>query len=70
VKNKFLNDVECRWPTLVPAVPKILEEWKAVMKYFIKDIFKQVNISSNARYIRIRNMLNSNDTPVALRTEY
>ena len=63
-QHKFLKHVESRWLPLLPAVVQVLEQFRALEKYFLLEIpRKQRSMTNNARsYIRIKSQLVSKDT--------
>lgn len=65
--HAFLKHVECRWLTLLPAIERIDEQWKALCHYFITALPKaDPSITNNMRYKRIRNQLSRKETPAEL----
>ena len=62
-QHKFLKHVERRWLSLLPAVVRALEQFRALQKYFLLELpRKQRSMTSNTRYIRIKSQLMSKDT--------
>lgn len=60
--HKFLKHVECRWPSLQPAVLRILEQLEGLKRYFLTVLpEKQPSVTSIQRYIRITRQLQSDD---------
>ena len=60
--RKFLKHVECRWPSLQPAVLRILEQLEGLKRYFLTVLpEKQPSVTSIQRYIRITRQLQSDD---------
>jgi len=56
----FIRHVQCRWLTLIPALERIINLWKALHKYFLTDLPQRskadhtyAQLKNNTRYQRI-----------------
>ena len=62
-QHNFLEHVESRWLSLLPAVVRALEQFQALEKYFLLGLpRKQRSMTNNASYIRIKSQLMNKDT--------
>lgn len=56
-KHKFIKHVTSRWLTLEQAAERLLEQWPAVLEYFLKFIPKEKSIEKTSTYKTIKNII-------------
>lgn len=66
----FIQHVQCRWLTLIPALDRIVKKWEAIKKYFLEELPKQQKpsktLEKNVRYNCICRKLRDKSFPVQL----
>lgn len=67
-KNKFIKHVESRWTTIEPACTRLIEQWPAVVEYFLKYIPKEEkHVEKTLAYKTIKDLLNKQTIKAEIR---